>query len=311
MYEIVKFTDDLGRNVEITPEDVKRHLCANANDSEVALFLELCKAQRLNPFIKDAYLVKYGNAPASIITGKEVFTKRANANPNFEGMEHGVVFMRKGPQGVTVDKREGAAVYKAAGETLLGGWARVFVKGKKPFYCELALEEYSTGKSNWAKMPAVMIDKCAQVAALRLAFPDQFQGLYAAEEMGNAGAAIIEQDSKPAPAPIPVVEFVEMMSEAQEAALCEQAAMLADMRGVAFDDVVRSLYASKAMKAAEAKDNAELTAEQADVALGVLSRWIDQARAKAQEAAPDAVTAAMERAKAASLENLADEDTAF
>ena len=303
MYEIVKFTDDQGRNVQITPEDVKRHLCNNANDSEVALFLELCKAQRLNPFIKDAYLVKYGNGPASIITGKEVFTKRANANPNFEGMEHGVVFMRKDARGVTVDKREGAAVYKAAGETLLGGWARVYVKGKKPFYCELALEEYSTGKSNWAKMPAVMIDKCAQVAALRLAFPDQFQGLYAAEEMGSVGAAVIEQDSKPEP--IPVVEYEEMAREDQLMMITEQMAELSEIRGVSFDEVMGKLYASKTVAAMGVTPDDALTEQQADVLLTLLGRWIEQARTTQQ---PDAVQVAMESARAASMAN---EDIAF
>ena len=303
MYEIVKFTDDQGRNVQITPEDVKRHLCSNANDSEVALFLELCKAQRLNPFIKDAYLVKYGNGPASIITGKEVFTKRANANPNFEGMEHGVVFMRKDARGVTVDKREGAAVYKAAGETLLGGWARVYVKGKKPFYCELALEEYSTGKSNWAKMPAVMIDKCAQVAALRLAFPDQFQGLYAAEEMGSVGAAVIEQDSKPEP--IPVVEYEEMAREDQLMMITEQMAELSEIRGVSFDEVMGKLYASKTVAAMGVTPDDSLTEQQADVLLTLLGRWIEQARTTQQ---PDAVQVAMESARAASMAN---EDIAF
>ena len=32
--------------------------------------LELCKAQQLNPFIRDAYLVKYGQQPAQIIVGR-------------------------------------------------------------------------------------------------------------------------------------------------------------------------------------------------------------------------------------------------
>lgn len=305
MYEIVKFTDDQGRNVQITPEDVKRHLCPQANDSEVALFLELCKAQRLNPFIRDAYLVKYGNAPASIITGKEVFTKRANANPNFEGMEYGVVFMRKGPHGVTVEKREGSAIYKAAGETLLGGWARVYVKGKKPFYSELALDEYSTGKSNWAKMPAVMICKCCQVSALRSAFPDQFQNLYSAEEMGRAGEIVIEQDNKPAPEPIPVVEYEEMAREDQLMMITEQMAELSEIRGVSFDEVMGKLYASKTVAAMGVTPDDALTEQQADVLLTLLGRWIEQARTTQQ---PDAVQVAMKSARAASMAN---EDIAF
>ena len=34
---------------------------------------------------------KYGSNPAQIIVGKDVFIKRANANPNFDGMKAGIV----------------------------------------------------------------------------------------------------------------------------------------------------------------------------------------------------------------------------
>ena len=56
------------------------------------MFIELCKAQNLNPFIRNAYLrVKYGSAAAQIIVGKDVFIKRASENPNFNGMKAGIV----------------------------------------------------------------------------------------------------------------------------------------------------------------------------------------------------------------------------
>lgn len=300
MNEIVKFTSDTGTPVQITPQDVKNTLCPGATDKEVAMFLELCRAQRLNPWIKDAYLVKYGNGPASIITGKETFTKRANANPAFKGMEHGVVFMRKTPQGVTVEKREGAAIYKKAGEELLGGWARVHVDGKMPVYAELALEEYTTGKSNWAKMPAVMINKCAQVAALRLAFPDAFQGLYAAEEMGRAGEATRGSESKPAPVDLEyndatgeVVTVVGVEAEAEIMATDEQLQDLAAlvetfalMRGKTAEDVKLALYGTKAARAVGVVPGQDMTADQCEALCNVLAAWIEKANAEAaQEAA--------------------------
>lgn len=291
MNEIVKFTSDTGTPVQITPADVKNTLCPGATDKEVAMFLELCRAQRLNPWIKDAYLVKYGNGPASIITGKETFTKRANANPAFKGMEHGVVFMRKTPHGVTVEKREGAAIYKKAGEELLGGWARVHVDGKMPVYAELALEEYTTGKSNWAKMPAVMINKCAQVAALRLAFPDAFQGLYAAEEMGKRGEAVQQQEQQqPAPVQaeaVAVETVVEVMATDEQlqdlAALVESFAL---MRGKSAEDVKLALYGTKAARSVGIVPGEDMTADQCEALCNVLAAWIEKANAEAtQEAA--------------------------
>lgn len=181
--EIIQYKDDAGEMVRFTPQEIKKRLCPTATDSELALCIELCNRQRLNPFTKEVYLVKYGSAPASIITSYQVFNRRACRNENYNGIKSGVVVMR----GHDIVKKRGAAVYKQVGEQLIGGWAEVsFKDGRETAYAELALSDYSTGKSNWAKMPGVMIEKCAKAAAWRLAFPDDFSGMYTAEEMNQA-----------------------------------------------------------------------------------------------------------------------------
>lgn len=185
-YEIVKFEDDAGQPVQITPEDVRRTFCQNATDQEVQMFLALCATQRLNPFTKDAYLVKYGSGPASIITSRSAIQKRADSNPDFEGTELGVVVLTA--QGDIVH-RPGEAYYKSLGEQLLGGWARAYRKGRKPYYSEVPMGEYSTGRNQWAKMPGTMITKVAEMHALRGAFPQDFQGMYSPEEMAQAQPA--------------------------------------------------------------------------------------------------------------------------
>ena len=185
-YEIVKFEDDAGQPVQITPEDVRRTFCQNATDQEVQMFLALCATQRLNPFTKDAYLVKYGSGPASIITSRSAIQKRADSNPDFEGTELGVVVLTA--QGEIVH-RPGEAYYKSLGEQLLGGWARAYRKGRKPYYSEVPMSEYSTGRNQWSKMPGTMITKVAEMHALRGAFPQDFQGMYSPEEMAQAQPA--------------------------------------------------------------------------------------------------------------------------
>ena len=178
--EIIEFKDDAGMPVKFTSQDIRERLCPNATDSELALCVELCNRQHLNPFTKEVYLIKYGNAPASIITAYQVFNRRANRQESYGGIKSGVVVMREGQ----IVKKRGSAVYKQLGEQLLGGWAEVqFKDGKEPAYVELALTDYSTGKSNWAKMPGVMIEKCAKAGAWRLAYPDEFGGMYTGEEM--------------------------------------------------------------------------------------------------------------------------------
>lgn len=197
--EIIEFNDDSGMPVKFTSQDIRERLCPNATDSELALCIELCNRQHLNPFTKEVYLVKYKDAPASIITSYQVFNRRANRQESYGGIKSGVVVMREGQ----IVKKRGSAVYKQVGEQLLGGWAEVqFKDGKEPAYVELALSDYSTGKSNWAKMPGVMIEKCAKAGAWRLAYPDEFGGMYTGEEMDQkvaqdmrAGSQAVEAES--------------------------------------------------------------------------------------------------------------------
>ena len=192
MNEIVKFTSDAGAAVQLTPDDIRKYVCESATEKEVGLFLAHCAAHRLDPIgSKDAYLVKYGSSPASIITGYQVFNRRARKSPDYAGIKSGVVTLR--PDG-TVQRKQGSAIYKAVDGELIGGWAEVYVKGwEAPAYCEVALSDYSTGKSNWAKMPGVMIEKVAKAAAWRLAYPDEFSGMYIGEEMEQAQQAPRQQ----------------------------------------------------------------------------------------------------------------------
>lgn len=193
--EIIEFKDDAGMPVKFTSQDIRERLCPNATDSELALCVELCNRQHLNPFTKEVYLVKYGSAPASIITSYQVFNRRANRQESYGGIKSGVVVMREGQ----IIKKRGSAVYKQVGEQLLGGWAEVqFKDGKEPAYVELALSDYSTGKSNWAKMPGVMIEKCAKAGAWRLAYPDEFGGMYTGEEMDQK----VDQDMRTGSQPV-------------------------------------------------------------------------------------------------------------
>ena len=181
---IVKFTNDAGQAIEITPRDVTELICPGATQKEVALFLAHCKAHKLDPFTKEAYLIKYGDRPASIVTNYNVFNARAQRFADYLGIEDGVVILDK--QG-NIERRPGSAVYtKALGEKLLGGWARVMRRDKEDTYVELALEDYSTGQAKWKTSPGLMINKCAKSAAWRTAFPSEFNGMYSAEEMEQA-----------------------------------------------------------------------------------------------------------------------------
>lgn len=190
--------------VRLTPTMIRNFLVnggGNVTDQEVAMFLNLCRYQHLNPFLREAYLIKFGNQPATIVTGKEAITKRAMRNPTFAGQQAGVVVLDN--ETGNLDYRTGSLTLK--GETLVGGWAKVFVKGYEvPIEAVVSYDEYvgttkdGTVNSQWAKKPATMIRKVALVQALREAFPDDLGGMYASEEMG------VDFDETAASAPVEV-----------------------------------------------------------------------------------------------------------
>lgn len=179
-----------GAEVTLSPDIVKNYLVSGDKDrvtmQEVAMFINLCKFSGLNPWLKEAYLIKYGNEPATMVTGKEAFEKRAENNSAYDGDEAGIIVIQNDG---TLDYRKGT--FYIAGETVVGGWAEVWRKDKShSTRIEVSFEEYAGRKkdgtlnSQWAKKPATMIRKVALVQALREAFPNKLGGMYTAEEQG-------------------------------------------------------------------------------------------------------------------------------
>lgn len=183
--QIVSFKSDAGIEVTLVPDKIRELICPQADNHEIALFIAHCQAHRLDPFTKEAYLIKYDqNRAASIVTNYNVFNARAQEHEDYIGIEDGVVVLTKDGE---IVHRQGSAVYASdLGERLLGGWARVKREGKGDTYVELALSDYSTGRSKWKTSPGLMINKCAKSAAWRTAYPREFDGMYSREEMDQA-----------------------------------------------------------------------------------------------------------------------------
>lgn len=170
-------------STKITPETVRKYICPEATDQEIAMFLTLCKEQNLNPFLKEVYLVKYGNKPAAQIIAKEVFFKRAAAQKDYRGIKAGTIVKR----GEEIVYTTGS--FSLKGDSVLGGWAEVYREGMEPFRIEVAFDEYAGRKADgqlnaqWAGKPATMIRKTACVQALREAYPMEFQQMYDESEL--------------------------------------------------------------------------------------------------------------------------------
>ena len=145
----------------------------------------MCKARKLNPFLREAYCIKYGNQPAALVVGKDAVLKRAIRHPQYNGRENGVIVQTEDGE---VVERKGA--FKLDEEKLVGGWAKVYRKNWEfPTYVSVSLSEAIQTKkdgeanSNWKNKPATMIEKVAVVRALRETFIEELGGMYEAEEM--------------------------------------------------------------------------------------------------------------------------------
>lgn len=208
-----------GQQIRLTPKMIKAFLVngdGNVTNQEVMMFLNLCKYQHLNPFLREAYLIKYGNQPATIVTGKDAFAKRARRNKAYAGFQAGVIV--QGDEDGSIEQRTGTLVLN--GETLVGGWAKVYIKGDEvPMEITVSLDEYigrkkdGTVNSQWKNKPATMIRKVALVQALREAFPEDYRGLYTQEEIDIAD---IPLPNDPMPEMDPLESGAEFEPEAPE-----------------------------------------------------------------------------------------------
>lgn len=188
--------DANGEKVKLSPTMIKKYLVngnGTVSDEEVVMFLSLCRFQHLNPFLREAYLIKYGTSPATVVVGKDVLLKRAMRSDKFKGLSAGIIVVDA--EGAVIE-REGT--FALPDDKLVGGWAKVFLEGYEvPFYSAVSIKEYSTGKSNWQTKPATMIRKVALAQALREAFPEEMSALYDAAEMGTD----VPLDTTPIPTP--------------------------------------------------------------------------------------------------------------
>lgn len=194
--------------VKLSPQIVRNYLvngsAETVTEQEIVMFMQLCRCQHLNPFLREAYLIKYGNQPATIVTGKTALEKRAARCKNFAGFEAGVVVQKDGGK---LEYRPGSLVLN--GEELVGGWCDVHVAGYQvPVRAVVSLNEYigrkkdGTINSQWQGKPATMIRKVAKMQAMREAFPEDFAGMYSEEEL-NAGDGAIPEIPAPIATPTP------------------------------------------------------------------------------------------------------------
>ena len=171
-----------GNEIKLTPTIVQDYIVGSQSKitmPEFKFFTELCKARKLNPFLKEAYCIKYGNEPAAMVVGKDAVLKRAILNTHYNGTESGVIVQTE--KGEVIERK---GTFKLDEEKLVGGWAKVFRKDwEHPTYTSVSFSEVAQKKGdgslnkNWSTKGATMVEKVAKVRALRETFIEDLGGM--------------------------------------------------------------------------------------------------------------------------------------
>jgi len=94
----VVYEDWTGNTVKLSASIVRNMINPRASLADIYKFIATCRAYKLNPFLGDAYLVKYDERePAQIIVSRFVFLRNAMSHPSFKGFTSGVIVICKNP----------------------------------------------------------------------------------------------------------------------------------------------------------------------------------------------------------------------
>jgi len=167
--------EDMALNVA----DIKKYICPSATDKELFMFLGIARSYGLNPLKREIHFVKYGNNPASIIVGYEVYLKRAEATGKLGGWKCWIEKDEIGEKAVIEIKRTDQEI---------------------PIRWEVYRKEFDRQQATWKTMPMFLLKKVAISQGFRLAFPGDLGGMpYTAEEMPHEkGGGVSEQLPPPA-----------------------------------------------------------------------------------------------------------------
>lgn len=190
---------------------IKDTVAKDTNPTEFNLFLEACRSYGLDPFRKQIHAVVYSKDNAdkrkmTIIVSRDGLRVLAHRCRDYRpASEPAQIIYDKDAKGPTNPKGIVSATVKLWKQDNRGEWYPVIGEAYWDEYApvteEWAFDEESrkrkpTGKKtldasgNWAKMPIVMITKCAESQALRAGWPETFGNIHAEEEMERVTAAM-------------------------------------------------------------------------------------------------------------------------
>jgi phage recombination protein Bet len=171
----VTYSDEKGQEIKLTGQDIVEYISTDSSvtEKEVVQFLNMCKYLKLNPFLKEIYLIKYKDSPATFVISYQTLLKRAEENKNFNGYETEV-------KGEIPNMSATAVVYRKDRNYPV----KITVNYSEAVKTIMDRQTKELRPTNmWKSMPEWMLRKVALARALKEAFPSA---------IGNAQVSVSE-----------------------------------------------------------------------------------------------------------------------
>lgn len=162
-------------------QTLKNTIADGATDDELVMLLTLAGKYQLDPFAKEIFFMKMDKKPV-IMTSRDGYLAIAHRDPNFDGLQSAAVYAE---DTFELDVVGGTVIHKPSLKTdpnmkPVGAWAIAYRKDRRPALVYVRYREYSKNTVPWSQYPSSMIEKVAQVRALKLQF--SISGLVTQEE---------------------------------------------------------------------------------------------------------------------------------
>jgi phage recombination protein Bet len=181
-------------------QTIRNTVAKDLSLSEFQMGMALAGRAGLEPLAGEIWFAKSKSRDGSpgrvlIMTGRDGYLTVARRQPGYKGMDCDVVREKDDFRVERKPNGERAVYHSYSGSDVArgpvqGAWAIVYFEGKVPFYFYASLKEYKPTSdsalrhSPWSSQESVMVLKCAQSYALRIA--SGISGIVSEEESARA-----------------------------------------------------------------------------------------------------------------------------